>query len=237
MRPVSKLHFITTNAATAELACKGGANWIQLRIKNVTYEQYRAEALKVQEVCKKYGAILIINDNAQLALDIQADGVHLGKSDTISPQEEAALIAGNYIVGRTTNTIDDIRSLAGKYVTYVGLGPFRFTNTKQNLSPILGIDGYRSILTQLKAENTPYPPVIAIGGIIQYDIASLLETGVYGIAVSGAIANAADVPAKTADFVAIINKPVLPPKDEFAIGNALNATDLLTKIGDIISDL
>ncbi len=237
MRPISKLHFITTSAATAELACKGGANWIQLRLKNVTYDQYKAEALKVQEVCKSYGATLIINDNARLALDIQADGVHLGKEDIMTADDEAALIAGNYIIGRTTNTLEDILSLAGKHISYVGLGPFRFTNTKQNLSPILGIEGYRNTLNQLKNNSTSYPPVIAIGGVIQYDIPSLLETGVHGIAVSGAIANAADVPAKTADFVAIINKPTIAPKDEFATGNVLNATDLLSTIGNMITDL
>ncbi len=162
MKTTSKLQFITTNAATAELACKGGADWIQLRIKDITYEKYREEALKTQAVCKKYGATLIINDNARLALDIGADGVHLGKTDVISPEEEAALFSGNFIVGRTTNTAADIDELKGKYVHYVGLGPYRFTGTKKNLSPILGLDGYKAILAHLKASYPAHPPSLPL---------------------------------------------------------------------------
>ena len=237
MKTISKLQFITTNAATAELACKGGADWIQLRIKDVTYEKYREEALKTQAVCKKYGATLIINDNARLALDIGADGVHLGKTDVISPEEEAALISGNFIVGRTTNTAADIDELKGKYVHYIGLGPYRFTGTKKNLSPILGLDGYKAILAQLKTSFPAHPPIVAIGGIIQYDIPSLLDAGVYGIAVSGAIANAVDITAKTADFVEVINKPKLEPKDEHSISDAIANSDLIGKITGFLTDL
>ncbi len=229
MKTTSKLQFITTNAATAELACKGGADWIQLRIKDITYEKYREEALKTQAVCKKYGATLIINDNARLALDIGADGVHLGKTDVISPEEEAALFSGNFIVGRTTNTAADIDELKGKYVHYVGLGPYRFTGTKKNLSPILGLDGYKAILAHLKASYPAHPPIIAIGGIIQYDIPSLLD--------AGAIANAVDITAKTADFVEVINKPKLEPKDEHSISDAIANSDLIGKITGFLTDL
>lgn len=194
MKPaISKLHYITTSATLAEQACLGGVDWIQLRMKNVSYEDYRAEALKVQAVCKKYGAKLIINDNAALALDIKADGVHIGKEDVITTEEEAALLEGGYIIGCTTNTIDDILHLCGKPIDYVGLGPFRFTTTKENLSPILGIDGYRKIFNTLKEKDTAHPPVIGIGGVTEQDIKQLLGTGLHGVAVSGAITNAADV--------------------------------------------
>jgi thiamine-phosphate pyrophosphorylase len=237
MKTISKLQFITTNAATAELACKGGADWIQLRIKDVSYEAYRAEALKTQAICRRYSAALIINDNARLALEIGADGVHLGKTDIITPEEEAALISGNYIVGRTTNTAADIDELNGRYVSYVGLGPYRFTGTKKNLSPILGLDGYKAILAHLKTSYSAHPPIIAIGGIIQYDIPSLLDAGVYGIAVSGAIANAVDITAKTADFVEVINKPKLEPKDEHSISDAFANSDLIGKITGFLTDL
>lgn len=196
MKPaISKLQYITTSATLAEQACMGGVDWIQLRMKNVSYQDYRAEALKVQAICKKYGATLIINDNAALALDIKADGVHIGKEDVITAEEEAALLAGGYIIGCTTNTIDDILHLCGKPIDYVGLGPFRFTTTKENLSPILGIDGYRKILNELKDLDTTHPPVIGIGGVAEQDIDDLLGTGLHGIAVSGAITNAADIQA------------------------------------------
>lgn len=199
MRPISKLHFITTNAATAELACKGGVDWIQLRLKDVSYEQYKEEALKVQNVCKKYGATLIINDSAKLALEIGADGVHIGKDDVITPEEEAALVSGGFIMGCTTNTLEDIQHFKGKSISYVGLGPFRFTTTKQNLSPLLGLEGYTRICTELMTEDD-LPPIIAIGGITFADVPSLFETGIYGIAVSGAIGAAENPEAAATAF-------------------------------------
>jgi len=199
MKIISKLQFITTNAATAELACKGGVDWIQLRLKDVSYEQYKEEALKVQEVCKRYGATLIINDNAKLALEIGADGVHIGKEDVITPEEEAALVSGEYIMGCTTNTIEDVLHFKGKPISYVGLGPFRFTTTKQNLSPLIGLEGYSRMCAELMNEAN-LPPIIAIGGITLSDVPALFETGIYGIAVSAAISDADDCTATAAAF-------------------------------------
>ena len=199
MKPITKLHFITTNAATAELACKGGADWVQLRLKNVSYEQYREEALKVQAVCRQYGATLIINDNARLTLDIGADGVHIGKEDVITPEEEAALLDGGRIIGCTTNTLEDVLHFKGRPISYLGLGPLRFTETKQQLSPVLGIAGYEAII-KATINQDDLPPIIGIGGITLADIPELFETGIYGIAVSGAIANAPDITAAAAAF-------------------------------------
>ena len=165
MKQISKLHFITTNAADAEQACKGGVDWIQLRLKNISYDGYRAKALEVQAVCKKYNATLIINDNVKLALDIHADGVHVGKEDSLPQVDIDAMLAREGIIGCTCNTIDDLEHLSGKAVGYIGLGPFRFTSTKQNLSPILGIEGYRNLFEQAKERHLILPPFIGIGGI------------------------------------------------------------------------
>lgn len=206
MKKISKLHFITTTAALAEQACKGGVDWVQLRLKNVTYDEYKAVALDVQAVCKQYNATLIINDVPRLALDIGADGVHLGKTDVLTPEEEQELVQGGFIIGRTTNTLQDIIDLQGKTVHYIGLGPYQFTTTKQNLSPVLGVEGYKQILADLKANGITPPPVIAIGGILNYHVRTLLDVGVYGVAVSGAISNAADVAEKAKSFVTILGE-------------------------------
>jgi thiamine-phosphate pyrophosphorylase len=203
MKPISKLHFITTNAVTAELACKGGVNWVQLRLKDITYEQYKKVALEVQEVCSNYNAVLIINDNVQLAADISADGVHIGSTD-MTPSEARAILGENFIIGCTANTIEDVVRLSALPINYVGIGPFRYTTTKQNLSRVLGLEGYKSIFNQLKTTNTKHPPIVCIGGIIVHDVLSLMETGVHGIAVSGAIGNASDVSGKAAEFIRII---------------------------------
>lgn len=199
---IARLHYITqaigdrTHAHCAEAACSGGVRWVQLRVKNAQADDWRREALAVQHVCANYGAVLIINDNAALAADIGADGVHLGKEDM--PIEKArALLGANAIIGGTANTFDDIRRLADANADYIGLGPFRFTTTKEKLSPVLGLSGYSAVF-ELCAQAGINIPVIAIGGITPGDTASLLQVGAYGIAVSSAI-NAAERPAHAAE--------------------------------------
>jgi len=193
MRPISKLQYITTNAEMAGQACAGGVQWIQLRLKDVSYEEYKAVALQVQAVCKKHDATFIINDNVQLALDINADGVHVGKEDPLTQEHTDQLLAREMIIGCTTNEVADFEHLAGKPVSYVGLGPFRFTTTKEKLSPVLGISGYEQIFKELKEKSINYPPVIGVGGITLDDVPALLNTGLFGVAVSGAISNADNI--------------------------------------------
>jgi thiamine-phosphate pyrophosphorylase len=95
------------------------------------------------------------------------------------------------IIGGTANSLEDILRHADDGADYVGLGPYRFTTTKQKLSPILGLEGIQHIMNQLQARNVTIP-VIAIGGITLEDIPALRRTGIQGIAVSGLITHAAD---------------------------------------------
>ncbi len=192
MTTISKLQFITTNAALAEKACIGGVDWIQLRLKNVSYADHYAIAQEVKAVCREFGATFIINDNVALAIDAGADGVHLGQKD-MAPDTARSLAGQRFIIGSTANTFEDVARLSHMPINYIGLGPFRYTATKENLSPVLGINGYRSIFEQLHKEDIKYPPVIGIGGITLNDVTALMQTGLYGIAVSGAISAAADV--------------------------------------------
>jgi thiamine-phosphate pyrophosphorylase len=188
---VSRLHYITqeltgrSHCDLAESACAAGVNWVQLRIKNKSYPEQIELAIKTKAICKKYDARLIINDNVKLAKEINADGVHLGKTD-MDPSEARSFLGNDFIIGGTANTYEDIEQLAKAKVDYIGLGPFRFTSTKENLSPILGLEGYVSILKKCK-ENKINIPVISIGGIHTLDVKPILETGVYGVAVSSAI--------------------------------------------------
>ncbi len=89
------------------------------------------------------------------------------------------------IIGCTANTIEDFEHLKGKPVSYIGLGPYRFTETKKKLSPILGLSGYRKLFAQLHTKGITPPPVIGIGGITTDDVSVLMTTGLHGIAVSG----------------------------------------------------
>jgi thiamine-phosphate pyrophosphorylase len=197
MNKISKLHYITqgnifgyTHAQLTEEACMGGAEWVQLRVKKKGYTEWKEIAEDVQKVCKKYNAKLIINDNVRIVKEISADGVHLGKSD-LTATEARKILGDGFIIGGTANDFMDIENLASEKVDYIGLGPFRFTRTKENLSPVLGLEGYKKIM-QANREMKMEIPVIAIGGILIEDIREILSTGIYGIAVSSGINMAED---------------------------------------------
>ncbi|ALW84802.1 hypothetical protein AUC43_06710 [Hymenobacter sedentarius] len=192
---INTLHYITTNAAAAELACQGGVRWVQLRVKNQPPAIWKQLALDTQAVCRRYGATLLINDNPRLAQEIGADGVHVGKAD-MPAAEAREMLGSKFIIGGTANTFADVQRLAEAGVDYVGLGPFRFTPTKENLSPILGLDGYTEIIRQCRAAGLAVP-IIGIGGITLADVEALATTGLHGVAVSSAIGKASN-PTETA---------------------------------------
>ncbi len=174
----------------AQMALKGGCRWIQLRMKDAPLDEVEAMALPVQTLCRRYGAIFVIDDHVELVKKIGADGVHLGKNDM--PVDAARQILGSdFIIGGTANTFDDIRRLHQAGADYIGCGPFRFTETKKNLSPVLGLQGYRDIVRQMR-QNGIDLPIVAIGGITLPDIPEILGTGVAGIALSGMILHAPD---------------------------------------------
>lgn len=185
---ISRLQFITASAQAAELACRGGVRWVQLRVKNLPAAAWRQLALDVQAVCRHHGATFIMNDNPALALEVGAAGVHLGQQD-MPPAEARALLGPNFIIGGTANTFADMEGLVAAGVDYIGLGPFRFTTTKEKLSPILGLSGYTELLTQYRAAGFT-TPIVGIGGVALADMAGLLATGLHGVAVAGAISGA-----------------------------------------------
>lgn len=173
---------------SARLALEGGCRWIQLRMKEATTEELEQTAMQVQKLCRDYKATFLIDDHVELVKKIRADGVHLGKNDL--PLAEARRILGkDVIIGGTANTFADIQAHMSAGADYIGCGPFRYTTTKKNLSPILGLDGYARIVSQMQAEGITLP-VVAIGGIQNEDITPILQTGVTGIALSGSILRA-----------------------------------------------
>lgn len=177
----------------ARLALEGGCRWIQLRMKDAEEAEFLSAAKQIAAMCKEYGATFLLDDHVEWVEKTGADGVHLGKNDM--PVDEARKILGaNRIIGGTANTFEDVERLWRQGANYIGCGPYRFTTTKKNLSPVLGIEGYRHIIEQMKAHGINLP-VVAIGGILQPDIKDVMATGVSGIAVSGAVLNA-DNPAE-----------------------------------------
>jgi thiamine-phosphate pyrophosphorylase len=195
-QPLERLYFITMDEAPAghlqqvEEACRAGIRWIQLRMKQASGAEVKETALAAKKICDASGSMLIINDRVEVAAAVDAHGVHIGKEDM--PVSEARRLLGEgKIVGGTANTLEDILEHHRQGADYIGLGPYRYTTTKKNLSPVLGLEGYRGIMRRLQEEKVPVP-VVAIGGIGVRDMLPLLEAGLYGIAFSGMLVNAGD---------------------------------------------
>jgi thiamine-phosphate pyrophosphorylase len=175
---------------SVHIALEGGCRWVQLRMKDSDEILFEKTAIVVQQMCKEYGANFIIDDNVALVKKIDADGVHLGKND-MSIYDARQILGDKAIIGGTINRFDDIALHMQGRPDYFGCGPFRYTSTKKNLSPVLGYEGYCDIISKMR-ESDINIPLIAIGGITKGDIPELLKCGVGGIALSGSIINAVE---------------------------------------------
>lgn len=168
-------------------ALDAGISWIQLRWKeNIDQKELYKLAESCKLMCELNKSIFIINDHIQLAKHIDADGVHLGLQDAsikLAKQE----LGTNKIIGGTANSYEDIIQRNCEECDYIGLGPLRFTKTKENLSPILGIEGYHRLISELRTNQIKSVPIYAIGGVIESDIRELIEAGIFGIAISSLI--------------------------------------------------
>ena len=185
---IPKLHYISQGNSPKEhieniqKACASGAELVQLRLKNISEKKYLKLAATAREITSHFQTRLIINDYYKIAKAVKADGVHLGKTDTCPTIARKHLYTWQ-IIGGTANTLQDCEILISKEVDYISLGPFRFTTTKENLGPILGLNGYTAIIEALKTET----PIIGVGGITTEDVTAIIETGISGLAVSGEI--------------------------------------------------
>lgn len=188
---IAKLQYISQQDAygnpipSIRVALEAGCKLIQLRIKNQSLDVVIRYAEKAKSMCEAHQAKLIINDFPEAAAAVGAFGVHLGLNDM--PVEKAKqILPKEIIIGGTANTFDDISRRAAEGVDYIGLGPYRFTKTKENLSPVLGLPGYKQLLNQMHKAQINLP-IYAIGGIAADDVSTLMQTGIYGVAVSGVI--------------------------------------------------
>ena len=171
-----------------EYVLEAGCRWVQLRLKGADDAEIYMVGKALRQLCDRYEATLILDDVVRMVPVIGADGVHLGKQDM--PVDEARKLLGpDMIIGGTANTFEDVKRLAQQGANYIGCGPFRFTTTKKNLSPLLGLEGYAAILEQMRQQQIDLP-LIAIGGITVEDVPDLIDLGVSGIAISGAILEA-----------------------------------------------
>jgi len=184
-----------SHADQARALVAAGAGWIQLRMKNATPDAWLATAREVVAICHEGGALVTINDNVEIALAADADGVHLGKldEDWIAAR---ARHGPEKLLGGTVNNADDARrASSARVLDYVGIGPLRFTTTKQKLAPVLGLEGIAALLPLLDGL-----PAWAIGGVLPADLPSLRRSHLAGIAVSSALYSNNQVTANHAAF-------------------------------------
>jgi thiamine-phosphate pyrophosphorylase len=193
---------------------EGGVRWIQLRIKKDDFEfKYPSKHYLVSfiEIADRLRAItnslemyLSINDLPSISNLALADGVHIGKED-LSAEKVREEVGDNAILGVTANTFQEIIDYPIELVDYAGVGPFQFTETKQKLKPVLGLEGYANIISKLKMNNIEIP-IVAIGGIGQEDIKPLLSKGVHGIAVSSLIFDAGHKLEQITEIVSLVQE-------------------------------
>lgn len=201
---ISRLHLITCDhpelkvSEIVRMACESGVRWIQLRMKDHSKDKILEVAYELRAITHAYNAALIINDHAEVALKSGADGVHLGKKD-MSPSEARRILGDSMIIGGTANTLEDVMLLTKEGVDYIGAGPFRFTTTKKDLSPVLGCEGLRQLA------NASGVPVIAIGGIRVEDIKILDNTAIHGVAVASSIINSPYIKKTAKAFIDQLN--------------------------------
>ncbi|MCZ6671903.1 MAG: thiamine phosphate synthase [Verrucomicrobia bacterium] len=164
--------------------CDAGAKWIQLRMKEASAQEMETVASETKTLCDDHGALLIINDHLELALKVGAGGVHLGKDDM--NWKAARNQAGpDFVIGGTVNSLADAReALASNSLDYVGVGPYRFTETKKNLAPILDEKGLGEIVDFLGDL-----PKVVIGGVSPNDLPAIAAMDADGVAVSSGLFN------------------------------------------------
>jgi len=198
---ISKFHYLTqdlpnrSHIEQAEIACSAGANWLQYRCLTKTDAELVAEINQIAAICDDWGTTLILTNHYHLLDKVDAQGVHIEDFDADFRLIREAIGEEKTFGASATNIEALLKVQATGVVDYCGYGPFRHTDTKPNNKPLLGFEGYR----QLQKQPIEIP-VIAVGGITLNDVETLIQTGIYGIAVSAAVNLAIDPGAAVKEF-------------------------------------
>lgn len=200
-----RLQFLTLDAAPlghvaqARHALAAGVRWIQLRAKGFAEEEWVRLAREVGALCRTSGATFIVNDSPRVAAAAGADGVHLGAADA-SPDEARALLGERALIGVTLNSPSHLVRLRGARVDYVGVGPLRATASKPGHAAPHSEESLRALIAAAGL------PAYVIGGVVADDVTGLFGLGAHGVAVSGAIASAADPEAAARRLVEVVGR-------------------------------
>jgi thiamine-phosphate diphosphorylase len=181
----------------ARLALEGGARIIQLRDKHATTRQLVQVGQELRALTRQYGALLIINDRLDVALAVEADGVHLGQDDM--PAALARKVTGeNFIIGVSAETVEEARQAEADGASYLGVGPMFATTTKPDAGAPVGPERLRAIKQAISI------PVFGIGGITLQNAMQVLQAGADGICVISAIMGAVDPAEATRKFLTML---------------------------------
>jgi thiamine-phosphate pyrophosphorylase len=178
-----------SNLEVLEGVIRGGARIIQLREKELSKRELFSLALKFREVTARAGVLLIINDCVDIALAVDADGVHLGQDDL--PVGAARSIAPNLLIGASTHSLDEALEAQTDGADYVNIGPIFPTRTKEGVERFLGPDAISAIAPRLSI------PFTVMGGINPLNIDQVISRGARRVAVVSAITQAEDIALTT----------------------------------------
>jgi len=210
MKYIEKLHYIThdiphlSHIEQAQQACEAGAKWIQYRCLSKSDEELLKDINAITEICDDWGTTLIVTDHVHLNGKADIQGFHMEDMDAdfIALRK---LVGPDITLGGSANTVENLIRLAQEGADYAGYGPFAETETKPNNYTPLDTEGYQQVIKELKAMSVNIP-VLAVGGIKTYDVEALMQTGIYGIAVSGAINFADDFIEAYQDFYTLVKE-------------------------------
>lgn len=185
---IPKLHYISQGSTPKEhleniqKACNSGIELVQLHLDKISDKKHLIIAQEARDITSNFQTRLIIKDDYKVARAVKADGVYFENTNFSDIKVRIHLYTWQ-IIGAAANTLEDCNTLLEKQVDYICLGPFKGKETKNNVPPTLGIQGYAGIIDVLKTET----PILGVGGIIEEDVTDILNTGISGIAVSEAI--------------------------------------------------
>ncbi len=204
MKYIEKLHYIThdipnfSHLDQVQLACEAGAKWIQYRCLSKADDELLEEINSIAEICDDWGTTLIVTNHIHLngKADIQGFHVEDMGADFIALRK---LVGNDITLGGSANTVQNLIRLAKEGADYTGFGPFAVSKTKPNNYPVIALEDYKKAIEELNKLEINLP-ILAVGGITLYDVEALMQTGIYGIAVAGAVNSADDFIQAYQDF-------------------------------------
>ncbi len=195
---IKGLYVILENSTLAKDVLEGGCSLLQLRNKTATTLQLLEEARKLRELTALYKAIFIVNDRVDIALAVNADGVHLGKEDL--PIPIARKLLGKRIIGFSSDNIEEALRAQREGADYISIGPIFPTQSKPDAGPLVGLETLRELRSKLSI------PLVAIGGINKYNLIEVVKSGADAVAVISAVSSSASPRQAVEELLALFNK-------------------------------